>query len=422
DAVTRYLPCPTDVENNAIDPKDDSEHPVTHDLDDQLLAYAFKLEDGPYGQLTYVRLYQGRISKGDTVFNGRTGRKVKIGRLVRMHADKLEDIDAADAGDIIALFGIDCASGDTFRTGDCDLVLSSMHVPEPVIHLAVTPTDRKAEANMSKALQRFGKEDPTFRVHVDDKSGETIVSGMGELHLDVYIERMKREFNADVTVGAPQVAYRERMTREISFDYTHKKQTGGSGQFGRIIGRIGPGETEGMEFVDSVTGGRVPREYIPSVEKGFRRRLEQGTLIGAPLVSLKIQLEDGKHHAVDSSDRAFQTAAEGCFREYYPKGAPQVLEPIMNVSIEGPGEFQGEMVGTVLQRRGILVGTMDDDGFVRIEAEVPLAEMFGYATALRSATQGKAEFSMEFYRYAPAPSDVQAELVKKYQEQRAAKK
>ena len=421
-AVTQYLPCPTDVQNNAVDPRDESEHPVTHDLEDPLLAYAFKLEDGPYGQLTYVRLYQGRLSKGDTVFNGRTGRKVKIGRLVRMHSDKLEDIASAEAGDIIALFGIDCASGDTFRSSGCELVLASMHVPEPVIHLAVAAKDRKAEANMSKALQRFCKEDPTFRVHVAEKSGETIVSGMGELHLDVYIERMKREFNADVTVGAPQVAYRERMTKEIRFDYTHKKQTGGSGQYGRIIGLIGPGEDDGLEFVDSVTGGHVPREYIPSVEKGFRSRLEQGTLIGAPLVSLKVQLQDGKHHAVDSSDRAFQTAAEGCFRQYYPKGSPQVLEPIMNVALEGPSEFQGEMVATVLQRRGILVGTMDDDGFVRIEAEVPLAEMFGYATALRSATQGKAEFSMEFHRYASAPSVVQAELVKEYQEARAAKK
>ncbi len=422
DAVAAYLPGPTDVVNMAIDPRDDSEHPVTHDPDDPMLAYAFKLEDGPYGQLTYMRIYQGRLCKGDTVFNARTGRKVKLGRLVRMHSNKMEDMDAAESGDIVAVFGIDCASGDTFRAADCDLVLASMHVPEPVIHLAISPKDRKAEGNMSKALQRFGKEDPTFRVHMDEKSGETIISGMGELHLDVYVERMKREFNADVSVGAPQVAYRERMTKEVAFDYTHKKQTGGSGQYGRIIGHIGPAEEDGLDFIDSVTGGRIPKEYIPSVEKGFRSRLEEGSLIGAPLDGLRVSLEDGKHHAVDSSDRAFQTAAEACFREYYPKGKPQVLEPIMNVSIEGPTEFQGEMVGTILQRRGILVGTMDDDGFVRIEAEVPLAAMFGYATALRSATQGKAEFTMEFHRYAPAPSDVQEELVAEYRESRAAKK
>ena len=421
DAAVRYLPCPTDVVNNATDPRDGSEHRVSHDPADPLLAYAFKLEDGAYGQLTYLRLYQGKLDKGDTIYNARTGRKVKVGRLVRMHSDKMEDIDSATAGDIVALFGVDCASGDTFRSDDTELVLASMHVPEPVIHLAVKPKDRKAEANLSKALQRFSKEDPTFRVAVDGKSGETVISGMGELHLDVYIERMRREFNADVTVGAPQVAYRERMTRELSFDYTHKKQTGGSGQFGRIIGAMGPSEEDGFEYIDSVRGGHIPREFIPSVRKGFNSMMEEGPLIGAPVQSLKVELQDGKHHAVDSSDMAFQAAARGCFREYYPKGGPQVLEPIMSVSIEGPTEFQGDMVGTVLQRRGILVGTMEDEGFVRIEAEVPLAAMFGYATALRSATQGKAEFSMEFHRYSPAPSDVQEELVAAYREEKAKK-
>jgi elongation factor G len=291
-----------------------------------------------------------------------------------------------------------------------------------VVHLAISPKDRKNESNLSKALQRFTKEDPTFRVHVDQKSSETIISGMGELHLDVYVERMKREFGAEVTVGAPQVAYRERMTRQVDYDYTHKKQTGGSGQYGRIIGTIGPGETEGLEFLDEVTGGKVPREYIPAVEKGFKAMVGEGMLIGAPVESLRVSLEDGKHHAVDSSDMAFQAAARGCFREFYPQGKPQVLEPIMNVSIEGPSEFQGDIVGTILQRRGILVGTTEDEGFVRVDAEVPLAAMFGYATTLRSSTQGKAEFSMEFHRYAPAPSDVQEELVRKYQEERAAKK
>ena len=407
DAVSSYLPCPTDVENLAINPKNE----------DPTLAYAFKLEDGPYGQLTYVRVYQGCLKKGETVYNARTGRKVKLGRLVRMHADKMEDIDEAPAGDIVALFGIDCASGDTFRGEDTDFVLSSMHVPEPVIHLAVTPTDRKATDNMSKALQRFSKEDPTFRVAFDDKTGQTIISGMGELHLDVYVERMKREFKAEVEVGAPRVAYRERITAETPFDFTHKKQTGGSGQYGRIIGILMPNDDGQFEYVNKVTGGNVPKEYIPSVEKGFRSCLEAGTLIGAPVDGMTVVLQDGAAHAVDSSDMAFQTTARGCFREYYPKGKPQVLEPVMNVVLEGPSEFQGDMVGTLLQRRGILVGTMDQDGFVRIESEVPLAEMFGYATALRSATQGKAEFTMEFQRYAPAPREVQEELIEAYKKE-----
>jgi len=365
-----------------------------------------------------VRIYQGAINKGDFVFNARTGKKVKVGRLVRMHANKMEDIRRGEAGDIIALFGVDCASGDTFRGENSDLVLASMHVPEPVIHLALKPVDRKATDNMSKALQRFTKEDPTFRVAYDEKSGETIISGMGELHLDVYIERMKREFNADVDSGPPKVAYRERITNEIKFDYTHKKQTGGSGQYGRIIGVMAPLEDAEFEYTSKVSGGNVPREYILSVEKGFRASLVKGSLIGAPVDGLSVILQDGACHSVDSSDMAFQAAARGCFREFYPKGNPEVLEPVMSVAIEGPTEFLGDMVGTILQRRGILIGTMEEEGFVRIEAEVPLAEMFGYATTLRSATQGKAEFSMEFHRYSAAPRAVQEELIEIYRTER----
>jgi elongation factor G len=421
DAVVHYLPCPSDVENLAVDAADEARTvAVSNKAEDPTLAYAFKLEDGPYGQLTYIRIYQGMLRKGEEIFNARTGRKVKIGRLGRMHADKMEDIEEAAAGDIVVLFGIDCATGDTFRSDDTELTLTSMYVPEPVIHLAVKPLDRKATDNMSKALQRFSKEDPTFRVQFDPKSGETVISGMGELHLDVYVERMKREYKAAVEVGAPKVAYRERITREVKFDYTHKKQTGGAGQYGRIIGTLALAEGEDFEFENRVTGGHVPREYIPSVEKGFRSILEAGLHIGAPVSGLRVVLEDGASHSVDSSDMAFQAAARGCFREFYAKGKPQTLEPIMNVSVEGPGEFQGEIVGTILQRRGVLIGTTEDEGFVRIEAEVPLAEMFGYATTLRSATQGKAEFSMEFRRYSPAPREVDEELVKQYQERRKA--
>ena len=415
DAVNDFLPSPVDVENTAFNPEnEEEEHFVTNNPDDPLLSYAFKLEDGPYGQLTYVRIYQGRLVKGDFINNARTGKKVKLGRIVRMHADNMDEIDCAEAGDIVALFGIDCASGDTFRSPDTNLVLSSMHVPEPVISLAVRPIDRKATDNMSKALQRFTKEDPTFRVAFDAASGETIISGMGELHLEVYVERMKREFRAQVEVGAPQVAFRERISRLIQFDYTHKKQTGGSGQYGRIIGTMGPHEEGHFHFENKIRGGNVPREYVPSVEKGFKQSLEKGLLIGAPVEGLEVILLDGNHHAVDSSDMAFQTAAKSCFRENYNRGKPEVLEPLMVVSLEGPREFQGDMVGTLLQRRGILSGTFDEDGFVRIEAEVPLAEMFGYATTLRSATQGKAEFTMEFNRYAPAPRSIQEELILKH--------
>ena len=423
DAVNSFLPCPTDVENIALNPEnEDEQYPVTNNSDDELLCYAFKLEDGAYGQLTYVRIYQGELVKGDFVYNARTGKKVKLGRIVRMHSDNMDEIDRAGSGDIVALFGIDCASGDTFRSEKMNLVLSSMHVVEPVIHLAVKPIDRKSTDNMSKALQRFTKEDPTFRVAFDPKSSETIISGMGELHLEVYVERMKREFKAEVEVGAPQVAFRERITRTVEFDYTHKKQTGGSGQFGRIIGTMAPSEDGEYTFESKVAGGNVPREYIPSVKKGFSQSLDKGMLIGAPIDGLQVTLTDGGYHAVDSSDMAFQAAAKACFRENYKAGKPEVLEPLMTVSLEGPTEFQGDMVGTLLQRRGVLNGTVDEEGFVRIDADVPLAEMFGYATALRSVTQGKAEFTMEFNRYASAPRDVQEELVARYRAEREAKK
>ncbi|MCA9320497.1 MAG: elongation factor G, partial [Planctomycetes bacterium] len=419
DSVVRYLPCPTDITNHALDPdRPEEKIPVSNDPDDEFLSYAFKLEDGLYGQLTYIRIYQGTIRKGDTIWNARLNRKTKVGRIVRMHSDKMEDIEASSAGDIVALFGIDCASGDSFRSANCNLTLTAMHVPDSVIDLAIKPKDRKATAQMSKAVQRFSQEDPTFRVRVDPKSAETIISGMGELHLEVYVERMKREFACEVEVGAPKVAYRERMTSDVHFDYTHKKQTGGSGQYGRIIGNIGPNEDGKWEFINSVTGGNVPKEYIGSVEKGFVSMLPEGTLIGAPVDGMTVELKDGASHAVDSSDMAFQAAARGCFREYYAKGKPQVLEPVMNVTIEGPSEYQGEIVGTILQRRGILVGTTEDDGFVQIETEVPLATMFGYATDLRSVTQGKAEFTMEFHRYSPVPRDVEEKLVDEYRKRR----
>ena len=415
DAVNRYLPSPPDVPIEAVDLDNDNE-PVelVTDNDKQTVAYAFKLDEGRYGQLTFMRVYQGTLSKGDTVYRASTGKKVKIGRLVRIHADKMEDIQTAGAGDIAGLFGIDCHSGETFVGDGPRLAMTSMHVPEPVISLSVTPTDSRAQDNMSKALQRFTKEDPTFRVTLDPESGETIVSGMGELHLEVYIERMRREYNAEVATGAPQVAYREAISRRAAFDYPHKKQTGGSGQYAKVVGYLEPLEEGDYEFVDEIRGGRIPTEFIPACDKGFRNAMECGRLIGFPIVGVKVVLADGNSHAVDSSDMAFSVASLAAFRQAYASARPRILEPVMRVSVEGPGEFQGAIYRTLMQRRGNVLGSTEDAGFARVEAEVPLAEMFGYSTFLRSETQGKAEFTMEFSRYGPAPAEVTAELKKKY--------
>jgi len=421
DAVISYLPNPTDVVNEALDlSRNEEKFTVVADPDKPLIALAFKLEDGPYGQLTYVRTYQGKAQKGDTIVNTRTGKRHKVGRLIRMHADEMEDIQDTAAGDIVALFGIDCASGDTFTDGTLEASMSSMFVPEPVIKLTVTPKDNKAKANLSKALQRFTKEDPTFRTMVDEETSETIIAGMGELHLDVYVERMKREYQAEVSTGIPQVAYRETITQRATFNYVHKKQTGGSGQYGKVIGYVEPSESGEFEFENEVTGGNIPTEYIPSVEKGVKQLLPKGDLVGFPVVGVRFVLEDGSYHSVDSSDMAFQAAGRGAWREVYPRAKPQVLEPLMKVAVETPLEFQGDVMGTLMQRRGIIIGTTEDTGFVRIEAEVPLATMFGYATILRSSTQGKAEFTMEFSRYAPAPAEVSKELIQAYQEKKAA--
>jgi elongation factor G len=419
DAVNDYLPCPTDVENTALDLNNaEAEQLVTNNPADPLVALAFKLEDGRYGQLTYVRTYQGVIKKGDAIINTRTGKKVKIGRLVRMHADQMEEIEEAGSGDIIALFGVDCASGDTFCDDKINLSMSSMHIPEPVISLAIKPVDNKAQVNMSKALNRFGKEDPTFKTFVDHETNETIISGMGELHLEVYIERMKREYKAEVEVGAPRVAYRETINQRAEFNYSHKKQTGGSGQFGRVGGYMEPLEEGEYEFVDSIVGGVIPREYIPSCDKGFKKSLEKGTLTGSPITGVRVVINDGSYHAVDSSDIAFQLAAIGAFKEGYAKASPVIKEPIMKVAVEGPSEFQGAIMGSINQRRGVIVGTFEEGNYTVVEAEVPLAEMFGYSTVLRSLTQGKAEFTMEFSSYKQVPKSVSEELIKAYQEEK----
>jgi len=416
DAVHSYLPCPTDVENLALDlDNDEAEIKVSNDPNDPLVALAFKLEDGRYGQLTYVRTYQGILKKGDFIFNTRTGKKVKVGRLVRMHSNEMEEIDEAGSGDIVALFGVDCASGDTFCDSSINWSMSSMHVPAPVISLAINPVDNKAQENMSKALNRFCKEDPTFKSFVDHETSETIISGMGELHLEVYIERMKREYQAEVEVGAPRVAYRETITQRADFDYTHKKQTGGSGQFGRVAGYMEPLEEGEYEFVDEIVGGSIPREYIPSCDKGFQASMAKGILTGAPITGVRCVINDGNSHSVDSSDMAFQQASKGAFKQGYQKASPVIMEPIMKVAVEGPSEFQGAVMGSLNQRRGVIVGTFEEGSYTVVEAEMPLSEMFGYSTTLRSLTQGKAEFTMEFSTYKQVPKSVAEELIKEHE-------
>lgn len=421
DAVTYYLPNPTEITNKALD-LDKNEEPVvlSTNPDDPVVSLGFKLEDGKYGQLTYVRIYQGTLKKGGELYNTRSRKKFKVGRLVRMNSAEMEDISEGGPGDIVALFGIECASGDTFCGGDLNYAMSSMFVPDPVISLSVTPKDKKSADQMGKALNRFTKEDPTFRTYVDPESNETIIQGMGELHLDVYIERMRREYKCDVETGMPQVAYREAISQRADFNYTHKKQTGGSGQFGRVAGFIEPTSEQDYEFVDQIKGGAIPSEFIPSCDKGFKAAVKKGTLIGFPIVGVRITINDGQTHPVDSSDMAFQAAAIGAFREAYKKANPIVLEPIMKVSIEGPQEFQGNIFGLINQRRGIILASTEDEQFTRVDAEVPLSEMFGFSTILRSSTQGKAEYSMEFAKYGKAPQSVTETLIKAYEEKRKA--
>lgn len=420
DGVTDYLPNPTEVNNIALDVDNEEKQVVlTNNDNDPLVCYAFKLVDNRYGQLTYIRIYQGSLKKGNSITNIANGKKINVGRLVRMHSDNMEEITEAGAGDIVALFGVDCASGTTFTDGSLRYNMTSMHVPNPVIELVIEAKNRDDLNNLSKALNRFTKEDPTFQVMVDKESGQTIIKGMGELHLDVYIERMRREYKVDVQTGAPQVAYRETITRSAPFDYTHKKQTGGSGQFAKVVGEMRPMAVEGdsekvYNFVNSVVGGRIPKEYIPSCDKGFQSCMDAGSLIGFPVVGIEMEVKDGQYHDVDSSDMAFQICARMAFRQAFEKAGAQILEPIMKVEVQTPTEFQGGVVGNLSQRRGNIVGTSEELGYATIVSEVPLAEMFGYATDLRSMSQGKAEFTMEFAKYSPVPRNIQDELIKKY--------
>jgi len=407
DGVTILLPAPSDVENIALD-MDHNEQPVVLSIDPSkpIVSLAFKLEDGQYGQLTYIRVYEGTIAKGSTIVNVRNGRKVKVGRVVRMHADQMEDVEELKAGYIGALFGIECASGDTFVSPGVNMTMTSMYVPAPVISLAIVPKDNKAQMAMAKALNRFTKEDPTFKTHVDPETNETIIEGMGELHLDIYVERMKREYSAEVTTGNPRVAYRETITQRADFNYTHRKQTGGAGQYGRIAGYIEPVTDAEFVFENQIFGGAIPTQYIPACEKGFKESMAKGPKLEFPITGVKVVIDDGAAHAVDSSDMAFQAAARGAFREAYLRAKPVVHEPIMKVVVETPTEFQGSVMGLINQRRGIIIGTQDEGLQCVVEAQVPLAEMFGYSTVLRSATQGKAQFTMEFAMYRQVPQSV----------------
>jgi elongation factor G len=423
DGVVAYLPNPTEVLNEGHD-QDNNEAKLVIESDPSkpFVGLAFKLQQDKYGQLTYFRIYQGSVTSGDTIYNiSNERRKVRVPRMFRMHSDDREELQTAEAGDIVAFYGVEASSGETFTDGKVNVTLTSMHVPAAVISLAVAPKDRAAEANFSKALNRFTKEDPTFRVHQDEESQQTIISGMGELHLDIYMERMRREYNCDVIAGKPQVAYRETVTQRAEIAYTHKKQTGGSGQYGKIGGFIEPlpaDAVEAYEFVDEIVGGAIPKEFIGACDKGFKEAIKRGALIGFPVVGVRVTINDGASHAVDSSEMAFKTAALMGFREAYPQAKPTILEPIMKVEVEAPVEFQGSVVGQVNQRRGVILETKSDD-VVTITAQVPLNTMFGYSTDLRSATQGKGNYTMEFAHYAPVPKQEQEAMIKEYREKLA---
>jgi elongation factor G len=417
DAVVRLLPSPLDCHSKAYT-KDKEGHQqemrLVPDPERPTVAMAFKMVEDPYGTLTFVRLYQGRFEKGGTYVNQRTGRKERFSRILRMHADQREDIDEALAGDIVAVLGVDCASGDTYASERNYCVLENMYVPEPVIRLAIAPMGRDGADRLSKALHRFRREDPTLQVSTDEETGETIMAGMGELHLEIYVERIRREYNVAVEVGAPKVNYREAPTQAAEFNTRHRKQTGGSGQYAHIVGRLDvlPADAEGtFLFEENVVGGRIPKNFLPAIEKGFRSMLAKGPIARYPVVGLAVYVEDGSYHEVDSSDMAFHVCAQTAMREAFPRTRPVLLEPVMKIEIEVPSQFQGSVVGNLTSRRGIVMATEAHGPDTRIEGEVPLAETFGYSTDLRSMTQGQGTFSMEFAHYKRLPRTLEEEII-----------
>jgi elongation factor G len=417
DAVVRLLPSPLDCQTMAY-AKDregqQQEIQLVPDPEKPTVAMAFKMVEDPYGTLTFMRIYQGRFEKGGMYFNQRSGRKERFSRILRMHADQREDIDEALAGDIVAVLGVDCASGDTYASERNYCTLQNMFVPEPVIRMAIAPLTRDGADRLSKALHRFRREDPTLHVATDEETSETIIAGMGELHLDIYVERIRREYNVEVEVGAPRVNYRESPTQAAAFNIRHRKQTGGSGQYAHIVGRLDllPADAEeNFYFEENVVGGRIPKQFIPAVEKGFRAMLSKGPIAKYPVVGLAVYLEDGSYHEVDSSDLAFQICAQTAMRETFPKTRPVLLEPVMKIEIECPSQFQGSVVGNLTSRRGIVLSTEVRGAEARIEGEVPLAETFGYSTDLRSMTQGQGTFTMEFARYKRLPRNLEEEVI-----------
>ena len=426
DAVCEYLPSPLDRIAFARDHDNEgAETPLASDPDASAVAMAFKITDESFGQLTYTRVYQGRIQKGQHYRNSRTNRKQRVGRIVRMHANDREDVNDAGPGDIVALVGVDCASGDTFCGEGLNYSLESIFVADPVISLSITPATSADQDRMAKALSRFMKEDPTFRVSSDPETGQTIVAGMGELHLDVYIERMRREFKAAVDVSQPNVSYREAPTVEVEFNHKHKKQTGGSGQYGHVVGRMIPlpaNAESSYEFEDNIVSGRIPTEYIPAVNKGFQQAMAKGPVAGYEIVGIKMCLDDGSQHAVDSSEMAFRICAKDAFRDAFLKTKPCLLEPIMKVEIEMPTEYQGPVVGDLNSRRGMIMSTENKGNITVVLADVPLSNMFGYATVVRSLSKGMATFTMEMARYAPVPNKLAEEIITRRQEEQAARK
>jgi elongation factor G len=415
DSMVWYMPAPTDVPNiRGIDVKTEEEIIRKSSDDEPFSSLAFKIMNDPHmGSLTFTRVYSGVLKKGSQVLNSVKGNKERVGRMVQMHARKTEDLDEAYAGDIVAIASLkDTTTGDTLCDPMKPVILERMEFPDPVISIAVEPKSKGDQEKMGLALGRLAKEDPSFRVRSDEESGQTVISGMGELHLDIIVDRMKREFKVECNVGNPQVAYRESITKSYRVDYTHKKQSGGSGQFGRVIVEVEPNEAgAGFQFESKIVGGSIPREYIPAVESGFKASMDSGVIAGFPMVDVKFTLVDGSYHDVDSSAIAFEIAAKAAFREAIPKCSPQLLEPMMKVEVLTPEDYMGDVIGDLSSRRGQVTGSEPRGNAVAINAFVPLANMFGYINTLRSMSSGRAQFSMQFDHYEPVPKQVADEVV-----------